>query len=68
MKIFSARFKLIFVNKSIKNWEIRPGFKYVILTDFKETLIMIIPTRFEKNFKTTNRLAAPKINFPPSYI
>ena len=60
--------KLIPVNKSIKNWEIRPSFKYVISTDLKETLIMIIPVRFDKNFKTTSRLFMPKNNFPPSNV
>ena len=66
MKIFSKRFKLIFVNKSIKNWEIRPKFKYVKSIDFKEMFIIIIPVRFYKNFKIINRLVMPKNNFPPS--
>ena len=68
MKIFSARLKLIPVNKSTTNWEIRPVFKYVISTDLRETFIIIMPIRFDKNFKTTNRLAIPKNNFPPSVV
>ena len=68
MKKFSERFKLLLVNKSIKNWEIRPAFKYVISIDLRQTLIMITPVRFDKNFKITNRLAIPKNNFPPSIV
>ena len=68
MKMFSARFKLILVNKSTKNREISPVFKYVISIDLRQTLIMIIPVRFDKNFKITNRLAIPKNNFPPSIV
>ena len=68
MKILSARFKLMLVNKSTKNWEIRPGLKYVISTDLRATLIIIIPVRFDKNFKITNLLAIPKNNLPPSIV
>ena len=68
MKIFSARLKLILVNKSTMNWENRPALKYAISTDLRETLIIIIPVRFEKNFKITNRLAIPKNNFAPSVV
>ena len=68
MKIFSARLKLILVKKSTKNWEIRPAFKYVISTDLRDTLIIIMPVRFDKNFKIINRLAIPKNNFPPSVV
>ena len=68
MRIFSARFKFILVSKSMKNWEIRPAFKYEISTDLREILITIIPVRFDKNFKNRNRLAIPKNNFTPSNV
>ncbi len=51
IKVFSEKSKLIAENKSIKILDISPVLKYNSSNDFKDTLILIMPNRIDKNFK-----------------